>query len=125
MKHIKTINEYNSDNDDDLKRYRVWEVISFKNKETGEIVNEVPEEDIPIDNEYLIKYYRGDSKYSIFSVKRTTDNEIFTIGDTIGWVFDTEDRNLGKIDQMWINGPQLRIDIRKFGIPLTDDVRKM
>lgn len=121
MKHIKKINEYNSDND--ILRYQVWEIISFKDKETDEIVNEVPENDIPIDNEYGIKYYKDDSKYSIFSVKRTTDNEIFTIGNTVGFIHS--DKPFGEITLLWINGIQLRIDINNVGFPLTDDIKKM
>lgn len=121
MKHIKKMNEYNSDKD--ILRYQVWEIISFKNKETGEIVNEVPENDIPVDNKYGIKYHKDGSKYSIYSVERTTDGEIFTIGDEIGFVYN--DNSFGKITQMYINGIQLVLEQGNGGFPLTDDVRKI
>lgn len=115
MKHVKHINEYNSDSD--LSRYQVWELISFKNQETGEIVNEIPENEIPNDHN------RTKTKYAIYSVKRTTDGEIFTIGDTFGVQYS--DRAFGEIDWMFVSHEQLRMDMGKLGFPLTDDIKKM
>ena len=114
MKHVKHINEYNYDE----SKYQVWELISFKNQETGEIVNEVSENEIPKDHNM-----NNNSKYSIHSVKRITDNEIFTIGDTVGFI--GIEHSFGQITWMWINNIQLRIDIGKGGFPLTDDMIKM
>lgn len=115
MKHIKHINEYNSDSD--LERYQVWEIVSFRNQETKEIVDTVPESEIPNDHN------RDHFKYEIYSVKRITDDEVFTLGDTIGTKYS--DKPTGKIDWMFVSFEQLRIDIGRMGFPLTDDITKI
>jgi len=114
MKHIKKINEFNSDSD--LERYQVWELVSFRDQKTKEIVTLIPENEIPNDHN------RENFKYEIYSVKRTTDGEIFTIGETIGVKYSN--KPIGEIDWMFVSFEQLRIDTGNMGIPFTDDLIK-
>ena len=102
----------NFNSDSDIERYQVWELVSFKNQETDEIVNNLPESEIP-------KNHRTDTKYAIYSVKRTTDDKIFTVGDTVGL---DKDSPIGEIKWMFVSFEQLRIDTSGIGIPLTDDI---
>ncbi len=63
----------------------------------------------------------------IKSVRRTSDGEVFSIGDKV--IYDFQKHNpekaLGKIDRIWVSFEQLRIDIGNCGDVLaSSDGRK-
>lgn len=72
---IKKINEF-----DDVSRYDCWEIKSLRNRKTNDIITD-------FDDSLLQKNHNidGDSKfeYEIYEVKRTTDGQIFKVGDSI------------------------------------------
>ena len=69
----------------------------------------------------IIDYDNDSGK--ILSVQRLSDDEIFSIGDTIGFVPDGE--IIGVIDRLWKSYEQMRIDIGKLGLVLNDDIMKI
>lgn len=110
MKHIKLFENF----DDDYSRYEVWEIESFQNQETEEIIDKISDDEIPT------SHMQNHWKYKIYSVRRTTDNELFTVGDMIGTIFSNNP--LGNIDWFHVSHEQMRILIKNLGIPLTDDL---
>ncbi len=71
-------------------------------------------------NEYLNNCIKNTFKkdiIEIYSVKRLSDSEIFTIGDDI--LMDT--REAGVLDKIWPSFYQMRGDIGRMGIVLNHD----
>jgi len=73
-------------------------------------------------NDWKIISYDND-KGKILSVERTSDGEIFSLGDTIGYVPDGKE--IGKIDRLWKSFEQMRIDVGKLGVVLNDEIMKI
>jgi hypothetical protein len=67
------------------------------------------------------KYSEDD--WEILSVKRTSDGEVFSVGDLIG--LKPGNREVGKIDRIWQSFEQMRIDIGNLGLVLNDDIVKL
>jgi hypothetical protein len=68
------------------------------------------------------------SKYSekdwdVLSVKRTSDGEVFSVGDLIG--LKPDNKEVGRIDRIWPSFEQMRIDIGNLGLVLNDDIVKL
>lgn len=59
---------------------------------------------------------------NISSVRRTFDNEIFSIGDKIGDIYGHE---FGNITAIWISFDQMRIDIGNLGLVLREEIIKL
>ena len=72
-------------------------------------------------DEWEITDYDNDSG-KILSVKRTSDGEIFSVGDNVG--LKPGDRPLGKIDKFWKSFEQMRVDIGRLGYVMNDLLMK-
>jgi len=70
-------------------------------------------------DDWTIIDYDNDSG-KILSVKRTSDGEVFSIGDEIG--LRPDNKSAGKIDRLWKSFEQMRIDIGNLGLVLNDDL---
>ena len=59
----------------------------------------------------------------ILSVKRNSDGEIFSVGDTVG--YKPDGKVIGEIDRIWKSFEQMRMDVGKLGLVLNDDLMKV
>lgn len=137
MKHLKEFNIFNEDEWDEIEndpnpepplplegdeRYEVWKIQSYRNIETREIVNNIPDHEIP--NSHIPDHW----KFEIYQVLRTTDNNIFQIGDNISSNFyngleDQYETQFGIVDWIYVMNIQLRFNFGNMGLPFTDDIK--
>lgn len=112
---IKKIEDF-----DDDSRYESWKIKSLRNNETGDII-------FDFDQEMINKSHnidgKSNTKYDIYEVERTTDGEVFKIGDEIKMKWDN--KPFMKIDYFFVSGNQIRVNHKNFGIPFTDDFEKI
>lgn len=86
-----------------------WIILSFKG--SGGIVNVDPAS---------VNRYLGNKLFTIYSVKRLPDGEIFTLGDKVG----IGTLPAGNITRLWVSFDQMRLDVGSLGLVLRDFIKK-
>lgn len=95
IKHYPTPLPENQPKEQDTKVG--WEILSFKYPQTGAILKVV--------NNDAWAYLKSPTEYSIHSVRRTSDNEVFTVGDKVLYRLEGWDDTYFKIKtfEIWSN----------------------
>lgn len=111
MKNIKKYMElyYKLTESVDQSTSDEWIILSFKG--SGGIVNVDPAS---------VNRYLGNKLFTIYSVKRLPDGEIFTVGDKIG----IGTSPAGNITKIWVSFDQMRLDVGNLGLVLRDFTKK-
>jgi len=115
MKHIKLFNESFFDNEK-MEWQKNWEIVSFRYKffkDDYKIITKSDPEFKDCLEDCLESEWREDI-VEIYSVKRKSDGEIFTIGDELFDGYKRYGENL-EISKIWTSFEQMRADLGNGG----------